>query len=131
MEQINPTLIDVGMFVVISVFVLGGVKQTLGIINYFKPDPPLHDQFVKTIQCKDLRTMIEQKQSELDDGLNDDRRGRSVIHHDVRRVEGRVAKVEGLLETYNQRQISQGSVLEKILSELGEVKGQLKQTSKE
>ena len=114
-------------------FLLAGFNTILKIINHFKAKPPVHEQYVNKEHCKEVRqscsetinrrlTGIEAELGELDKG---DRKGRSDIHRDVRALEDRVAKLEGYSETMNQRQISQGGVLDKILHELGEVKGRL------
>ena len=133
MEQVNPTLFQIGVFVVIAVFLIGGINQILKIVDHFKMTPPAGDQFVKIPQCQEFRQLgkagidkqLDDVSAKLSDIDKDDRKGRSAIHRDVRNLEDRISKTEGYVETMNQRQIAQGGVLDKILSELGEVKGRL------
>jgi hypothetical protein len=133
MPPTNPTLYDIGLFVAIAFFLLAGIKQILGIIDHFRAKPPAHEQFVKIPQCQELRinakATLDHRLDAIDDHLENldtgDRKGRSDIHRDVRKVEERVSKVEGQIELFGQRQVSQGNILDRILSELGEVKGRL------
>lgn len=128
--NLDPAM-QVGLFVMIFVFLLGGVNQVLKIIDHFRAKPPNHEQFVKIEHCREARatanTGLNQRLSNIEADVasidQGDRRGRSDIHRDVRRVEERVSKLEGQIELFGQRQISQGGILDKILHELGELKG--------
>lgn len=133
-SALSPTLVDVGVFVIIAVFLLGGIRQILAIIEYFKAKPPVHEQFVKISQCKLDRSAakegLDKRLDAIDDGLDtlegEDRKGRSGIHHDVRDVEKRVAALEAQSEGMNQQLTQNGVQLGVILSKLGSVEGQLK-----
>lgn len=138
MEQINPTLFDIGLFVVIAAFLLGAVNQVLKIVDHFRAKPPAHEQYVKLDSCKEIRagckTALDHRLDNIEEGLKGidtgDREGRSHIHRDVRKLEDRISKTEGYVETMNQRQISQGGILDNILEKLGKVQGHLEALKK-
>lgn len=119
---VSPSLLDVGLFVVIAVFLLGGIKHVIAIIDYFKQKPPAHEQYVKIQTCKELREASRENtektqdelQSEIKNIRDGDSEGRSKIHRDVRRVEERLARVEGQNEIFNQRQVAMDGKLDSL-----------------
>jgi len=130
----NPTLANFLGAICAIVFLLGLFKLVMDIIEKFKTKPAAHEQFVKIPTCKEHReacaAALEKRLEKIDGELSTidqgDRRGRSDIHRDVRKLEERLGKTEAYVEVMNQRQISQGGILDNILSEQGELKGLLK-----
>lgn len=126
--------LKIGVFLVVLAFFLGLLRNILSIIVQMRSKTPLHLEYVErrryereTEECRaQLSRRMEELEQELQRRAVDGQSGRLAIHRDVRKMEERVSALEAYSETMNQRQIQQSGLLNQILSELGEVRGELK-----
>lgn len=123
MPQELGAALYVGLFVIIGVFLLGGVHTILRIIDYFRAKPPAHEKFATIPALGECRARcddeLEKVRKDLKEYRKDDAEGRSKIHHDVRRIEQITASQETSITLMNQTMCRMETKLDKVLVNKG------------
>lgn len=113
--------LQVGVFVIIGVFILGGALTVLKIIDHFRAKPPNHEKFATIPALSDCRARcdeeLEKVRSDLKEYRKNDAEGRSKIHRDVRRIEQATAAQEASIGMINQTVCRMETKLDRVLTD--------------